>query len=44
MSQCARLPPVEAEGIIVRKMDVAPNGNPVIATSTVNGVGMVEIK
>ena len=35
---------IPSGGYIVRKMDVAPNGNPVIATSTVNGVGMVEIK
>ena len=27
-----------------RKMDVTPDGNPVLATSIVNGVGLVEVK
>ena len=31
-------------GYIVRKMDVTPDGNPVLATSTVNGVALVEVK
>jgi virginiamycin B lyase len=35
---------IPSGGYIVRKMDVTPDGNPVIATSTVNGVGMVEVK
>jgi virginiamycin B lyase len=35
---------IPSGGYIVRKMDVMPNGNPVIATSTVNGVGVVEVK
>jgi hypothetical protein len=28
----------------VHKMDVTPDGNPVIANSTINGVGMIEVK
>jgi virginiamycin B lyase len=35
---------IPSGGYIVRKMDVTPEGNPVIATSTVNGVGVVEVK
>lgn len=35
---------IPSGGCIVRKMDVTPEGDPVIATSTVNGVGMVEVK
>ena len=35
---------IPSGGYIVRKMDVTPEGNPVIATSTVNGVGLVEVK
>jgi virginiamycin B lyase len=35
---------IPSGGYIVRKMDVTPDGNPVIATSTVNGVGMIEVK
>lgn len=35
---------IPSGGYIVRKMDVTPDGNPVIATSTVNGVGIVEVK
>ena len=35
---------IPSGGYIVRKMDVTPDGNPVIATSTVNGVGLVEVK
>ncbi|MFN7088131.1 MAG: hypothetical protein ACK4N4_16100 [Burkholderiales bacterium] len=35
---------IPSGGYIVRKMDVTPAGNPVIATSTINGVGVVEIK
>ncbi len=35
---------IPSGGYIVRKMDVTPDGNPVLATSTVNGVGMVEVK
>lgn len=35
---------IPSGGYIVRKMDVTPEGHPVIATSTVNGVGMVEVK
>jgi len=35
---------IPSGGYIVRKMDVTPDGNPVIATSTINGVGVVEIK
>jgi virginiamycin B lyase len=35
---------IPSGGYIVRKMDVTPDGNPVLATSTVNGVALVEIK
>ena len=35
---------IPSGGYIVRKMDVAPSGNPVFVTSSVNTVGMVEIK
>jgi virginiamycin B lyase len=35
---------IPSGGYIVRKMDVSPNGDPVLATSTVNGVALVEIK
>lgn len=35
---------IPSGGYIVRKMDVTPDGNPVIATSTVNGVGLVEVR
>ncbi|MSQ51173.1 MAG: cytochrome C [Betaproteobacteria bacterium] len=35
---------IPSGGYIVRKMDVNPDGNPVIATSTINGVGLVEVK
>ncbi|HEU4922693.1 MAG TPA: hypothetical protein VFT23_06445 [Burkholderiales bacterium] len=35
---------IPSGGYIVRKMDVTPDGNPVIATSIVNGVGLVEVK
>ncbi len=35
---------IPSGGYIVRKMDVTPDGNPVLATSTVNGVGLVEVK
>jgi hypothetical protein len=31
-------------GDIVRNMDVTPDGNPVLANSLVNEVGLVEIK
>jgi virginiamycin B lyase len=36
--------PIPSGGYIVRKMDVTPDGNPVLATSTVNGVALVEVK
>jgi virginiamycin B lyase len=36
--------PILSGGYIVRKMDVTPDGNPVLATSTVNGVALVEVK
>ncbi len=35
---------IPSGGYIVRKMDVTPDGNPVMANSTVNFVGMVEVK
>lgn len=35
---------MESGGYIVRKMDVTPDGNPVMANSTVNVVGMVEVR
>jgi len=35
---------IPSGGYIVRKMDVTPGGNPVLATSTVNGVALVEVK
>ena len=35
---------IPSGGYIVRKMDVNPDGNPVLATSTVNGVALVEVK
>jgi virginiamycin B lyase len=35
---------IPSGGYIVRKMDVTSDGNPVIAPSTVNGVGLVEVK
>ncbi|HEX9806320.1 MAG TPA: hypothetical protein VGA34_05420 [Alteraurantiacibacter sp.] len=35
---------IPSGGYIVRKMDVTPDGNPVTATSTINGVGLVEVK
>jgi len=35
---------IPSGGYIVRKMDVTPDGNPVIATSTINGVGLVDVK
>ena len=35
---------IPSGGFIVRKMDATPDGNPVIVTSTVNSVGMVEVK
>ena len=35
---------IPSGGYIVRKMDVTPDGNPVMVNSTVNFVGMVEIK
>jgi virginiamycin B lyase len=35
---------IPSGGYIVRKMDVTPDGNPVIATSTINGVGLVQVK
>ena len=31
---------IPSGGYIVRKMDVTPDGNPVLATSTVNGVAL----
>jgi hypothetical protein len=31
-------------GDIVRNMDITPDGNPVLANSLVNSVGLVEIK
>ena len=34
---------IPSGGYIVRKMDVTPDGNPVLATSTVNGVALVEV-
>jgi virginiamycin B lyase len=36
--------PIPSGGYIVRKMDVTPDGNPVLATSTINGVALVEVK
>lgn len=35
---------IPSGGYIVRKMDATPDGNPVMANSTVNFVGMVEVK
>jgi virginiamycin B lyase len=35
---------IPSGGYIVRKMDVTPDGNPVFVTSTINSVGMVEVK
>jgi virginiamycin B lyase len=35
---------IPSGGYIVRKMDVTPDGNPVMVNSTVNFVGMVEVK
>ena len=35
---------IPSGGYIVRKMDVTPDGNPVMANSTVNFVGIVEVK
>lgn len=35
---------IPSGGYIVRKMDVTPDGNPVMASSTVNGVGMIDVK
>lgn len=35
---------IPSGGYIVRKMDVTPDGNPVMANSTVNVVGMVEVR
>jgi len=35
---------IPSGGYIVRKMDVSTDGNPVLATSTVNGVALVEVK
>lgn len=35
---------IPSGGYIVRKMDVTRDGNPVLATSTVNGVALVEVK
>jgi len=35
---------IPSGGYIVRKMDVTPDGNPVMVNSTVNFVGMVDIK
>ena len=35
---------IPSGGYIVRKMDVTPDGNPVLATSTINGVALVEVK
>jgi virginiamycin B lyase len=35
---------IPSGGYIVRNMDVTPDGNPVLATSTVNGVALVEVK
>ena len=35
---------IPSGGYIVRKMDATPDGNPVIATSTINGVGLVAVK
>jgi virginiamycin B lyase len=35
---------IPSGGYIVRNMDVTPDGNPVMANSTVNFVGMVEVK
>jgi virginiamycin B lyase len=35
---------IPSGGYIVRKMDVTLEGNPVLATSTVNGVALVEVK
>ncbi len=35
---------IPSGGYIVRNMDVTPDGNPVMANSTVNSVGMIEIK
>jgi virginiamycin B lyase len=36
--------PIPGGGDIVRNMDVMPNGNPVMANSLTNQIGMVEIK
>jgi virginiamycin B lyase len=35
---------IPSGGYIVRKMDATPDGNPVLATSTINGVALVEVK
>lgn len=35
---------IPSGGYIVRKMDVTPDGNPVLANSTINGVALVEVK
>jgi virginiamycin B lyase len=35
---------IPSGGYIVRNMDVTPDGNPVMANSTVNSVGMVDVK
>ena len=35
---------IPSGGYIVRNMDVTPDGNPVMANSTVNFVGMIEVK
>jgi len=35
---------IPSGGYIVRNMDTTPDGNPVMANSTVNGVGMIEVK
>ena len=35
---------IPSGGYIVRKMDVTPDSNPVLATSTINGIGLVEVK
>jgi virginiamycin B lyase len=34
---------IPSGGYVVRKMDVTPDGNPVLATSTINGVALVEV-
>ena len=36
--------PFTGDGDIVRNMDVNPDGNPVLANSLVNQVGLVQIK